>query len=151
MNAGVDSGYEFSTLMIEDLASKIAEKESFLKRIAEDVHSRLKERIINLMKENASLKHALDEKKKIANEIDQGIFDESLNCDNISLKQTEFKVIFRKRLNNFDVDKAEEVKKVRQILLPSDDDEELQISEQIRESDFKCPVTGMRMVDPMKR
>lgn len=112
-------------------------------------------KLVDLMEQGVTLKFKVEEQRKLISEIGSGRLPEKSTADeNVSLtQQTEIvRELLKKRTQGFNPENTEKVKKLKEILYPRDQDEDInEVRSKAQETDFKCPVTGIRFDKPMKK
>lgn len=137
--------------MLENLTEKIIEHAATQDTDPKTMES-LTEKILNLSKETAVACQESKEANKLINEIETKQI-KNFASNHVLERIKEVKLLHQKRSANYDGSTAESYKKLKKMLSDSnnDDDEDLVVSEKLREADFKCSYSGSQFVEPMKK
>ena len=109
-----------------------------------------KAKLLDLTKEAAVILHQQSENKKILSELQnkQLIITQS---DNMNERLTEVTEIFKKRVQNYNPETSTTFKKIKAKISGGDDDDDIIVNDAYTENDFKCPITGKLMTEPMQQ
>jgi hypothetical protein len=134
------------------MSEKLIENEN----IKEDKLKGLKDKILDISKEASVLSHDNTNINTIINEIASQQIN-NLTSNTISDRIVEVKEITKRRFPQpFDGTNSESYKKLkvlfdRKLNSKDDDEEDLFMTDKLTEADFKCPFSGTKFVEPMKK
>lgn len=148
----VNETLQFTTVLLDSLTEKIIEN---IANVDDKSLDTWRVQILNASKESANL---LNENKDISNLIREIESNQIKNFTSNSIPEriNEIKQISKKRLSSFDGTKGESYKRIkkafdRKLATADDEDEDLVVNDKLTEADFKCPFSGLKYDQPMKR
>lgn len=148
----VNESLQFATVLLDGLTEKIIEN---MANVDDKLLESWRDQILNSSKDSANLTNENKDINTLIHEIESKQI-KNFATNTIADRINEVKEISKKRLSKFDGSTTDNYKKIkkafdRKLSKGDDDDEDLVVNNKLTEADFKCPFSGTKYVEPMKR
>lgn len=141
----------FCNVFLEELSKKLHQQ--LPEGIKPDVSDEWRKKVVELAKHSASIAFHEEQCKNIISELQTHAIKD-FKSDKLEDRIEEVRGILKKRSQKFDPNTSEAFKRIKNMLMPSaDGDDEIEVFEDgtNRDAEFKCPLTGVAYVEPLKK
>lgn len=141
----------FCNVFLEELAKKL--NSNLPEGIKPEVSDEWKKKVIELAGHSMSISFHEEQCKKIISELETNTIKD-FKSDKLEDRVEEVRAILKKRSQGFDPNTNDSYKRIKNMLKQAssgDDDVEVFENGTSRDTDFKCPITSMAFVEPMKK